>query len=315
MEFSLFFTFLGAVFGASLGSFLKAMADRSLEQGSFVTRSECTHCKHKLNFFDLIPVLSWVFLRGKCRYCKKKIGKEYIVVELLSAIVLAFLFNRYAAMFPQSNDWYMQIIFWFDLFFKTFILVVLGSIIITDIRKMLIPDRIIIPSTVIAFVALLISTIFKVVFLYYFLTLSPIGQWLLPPHSDYFFRHAIDAAWPFIGGVIMAIVIGLMFLLLIIATKGRGMGGGDFKLGIFIGMVFGFPEAITAIMLGFFTGAIFGVVLLLLGKKKFGQTIPFGPFLALGCMLTIFWGKEIVDWYFNLNNYIPEYIRQVRNLY
>jgi len=305
MEFTIFFTILGGVFGASLGSFLKAMADRSLQKGSFVSRSECPQCKHKLNVLDLFPLFSWILLRGKCRYCKKNIGKEYIVVEALSATVLAYLFYTYSSMFPPVGDYYQQFVFWFDLFFKTFILVVLGSIIITDIKKMLIPDRIILPSIGIGFVALLVVSIVKVVFLYYFLSLSPIGQLLLPPHSDYYFRHAIDAAWPLLGGVLMAFLIGLMFFILIVATKGRGMGGGDFKLGIFIGLVFGFPQSITAIMLGFFTGALFGVVLLALGKKKFGQTIPFGPFLALGCMLTLFWGPQIVDWYFNLNSYLP----------
>ena len=315
MEFTIFFTILGGVFGASLGSFLKAMADRSLQKESFVSRSECLHCKHKLNVFDLIPVLSYLTLQGKCRYCKKGIPKEYLFVEVISAGILAYLFYTYSFMFPPANDLYQQVVFWFDLFFKTFILVVLGSIIITDFKKMLIPDRIIIPSIVIAFVVLLIVSIIKVIYLYYFLTQSPIGQYLLPPTSDYFFRHAINAAWPFLGGVIMAFLIGLMFFILIVATKGRGMGGGDFKLGIFIGMVFGFPESITAIMLGFFTGALFGVALLILGKKKFGQTIPFGPFLALGCILTLFWGGPLVDWYFNLNVYFPEYIKQLQNLF
>lgn len=315
MEFTIFFTILGGIFGATLGSFLKAMADRSLHKGSFVSRSECPHCKHKLNGFDLFPILSYLLLGGKCRYCKKSIGKEYPIVEGLSAIVLGYLFYTYAHLFPPANDIYQQVLFWFDIFFKTFILVVLGSIIITDIKKMLIPDRIIIPSIGIAFVALLAITIVKVVFLYFYLSATPIGQYLLPPHSDYYFRHAIDYAWPLVGGLIMAFVIGLMFFLLIVLTRGRGMGGGDFKLGIFIGLVFGFPESITAIMLGFFTGAVFGVSLLLLGKKRFGQTIPFGPFLALGCILTLFWSTPIVNWYFNLNIYIPGYLRQIQNLF
>jgi prepilin signal peptidase PulO-like enzyme (type II secretory pathway) len=314
MEFTALFTILGFLFGTSLGSFLKAMADRSLSKDSFVTRSECPHCKHKLGFFDLFPILSYLIMRGKCRYCHKKIGREYLIVELISGVVLAYLFYRYAIFFPKTVDYYQYFVFWFDLFFKTFILVVLGSIIITDIKKMLIPDRIILPSIVIAFFALVGISIIKIVYLYYFMSQTALGRYLLPPHSDYFYRHAFDTTWPLFGGLLMGFLIGLMFFLLIVATKGRGMGGGDFKLGIFIGLVFGFPEAITAIMLGFFTGAVFGIAMLLLGKKKFGQTIPFGPFLALGCILTIFWGREIVDWYFNLNTYLPEYIRQLQNL-
>ncbi len=290
-----------------MGSFLKVLADRALKQSSIGGRSECSFCHHKLSWFDLLPIISYLLLGGKCRYCHKKIGMEYVVVELISGITLAYLFYTYAPLFPTVKDPYQYLLFWYDLFFKTFIMVILGSIIITDIRKMLIPDRIILPGILIAFIALLVISIIKVVYFYYYLTLTPIGQYLLPPHTDYFYRHSVDMIWPLLGGIMMAILIGLSFFLLIVATRGRGMGGGDFKLGIFMGLVLGFPESLTALMLGFFTGALFGTILLILGKKKFGQTIPFGPFLALGCFLTIFWGDPIVNWYFNLNNFLPHY--------
>jgi leader peptidase (prepilin peptidase) / N-methyltransferase len=256
MIFTAFFTLLGFLFGTSLGSFLKALADRSLKKHSIVGRSECTYCHHQLAWYDLLPVISYFLIGGKCRYCHKKIGKEYLVVELLSGLVLAYLFYTYAPLFPPNSDPYQHLLFWFDLFFKTFVMVVLGSIIITDIRKMLIPDRIILPSIIIGLIALVVISIIKISYFYYYLSLTPIGRYLLPPHTDYFFRHSIDMAWPLIGGIMMAFLIGLMFFLLIVITRGRGMGGGDFKLGIFIGLVFGFPESITALMLGFFTGAL-----------------------------------------------------------
>ena len=78
------------------------------------------------------------------------------------------------------------------------------------------------------------------------------------------------------------------------------MGGGDVKLGAFIGIVLGFPQGLLAIVLSFLLGAVFSVVLLLTGKKHFGQVIPFGPFLVTGSLVTLFWGKEILDWYINL---------------
>jgi len=75
------------------------------------------------------------------------------------------------------------------------------------------------------------------------------------------------------------------------------MGGGDLKLGVFLGLVFGFPYSLMVLMLSFLLGALFGIALILIGKKKFGQTMPFGPFLSLAGVITIFWGAEILSWY------------------
>ncbi|KKR41421.1 MAG: Type 4 prepilin-like protein leader peptide-processing enzyme [Candidatus Daviesbacteria bacterium GW2011_GWC2_40_12] len=78
------------------------------------------------------------------------------------------------------------------------------------------------------------------------------------------------------------------------------MGGGDVKLGAFMGIILGFPQALLALMLAFFTGAIFSLFLIILGKKSFGQSIPFGPFLVLGSLTALFWGDQILDWYLHL---------------
>jgi leader peptidase (prepilin peptidase)/N-methyltransferase len=130
---------------------------------------------------------------------------------------------------------------------------------------------------------------------------SELGQYLLPPQSDYFYRHILNyleiVGWTFATGV----GVGLFFLILILVTKGRGMGGGDMKLGIFIGLVLGFPNAIAAIMLSFLLGSIFGIVLIVSRIKKFGQTIPFGPFLSLASIITLLWGEQIVNWYLNFS--------------
>src|SRR5690348_9428637 len=106
MLFSIFFTILGFMFGASLGSFLKVLADRSLKKSSIGGRSECPACHHKLAWYDLFPVISFLMLQGKCRYCHKKIGSEYVIVEILSGAVLAYLFYQYAPLFPLQKDPY-----------------------------------------------------------------------------------------------------------------------------------------------------------------------------------------------------------------
>lgn len=242
---------LGFVLGTILGSFVKALADRSLSKESFMGRSYCPGCKHKLVWYDLFPVLSFLTLRGKCRYCKKKIGFEYLLVEVIMGILIAFLFWQ---SFPINL---------FELLLKIFFITILAVLFLTDIKEMFIPDRIILPAILIGI----------------------IGQ-----------AGLAGLIWSLLTGLL----IGAFFYSLIIITRGKGMGGGDVKLGAFIGLMLGFPQAIAAIILSFLTGAIFSIALLITGKKHFGQTIPFGPFLVLGSLIMLFWGNQIIAWYLHL---------------
>jgi leader peptidase (prepilin peptidase)/N-methyltransferase len=103
--------------------------------------------------------------------------------------------------------------------------------------------------------------------------------------------------WSYASGI----GIGLFFLILILATKGRGMGGGDMKLGVFIGLVLSFPHSLAALMLAFLFGSVLGVGLIISRLKKFGETIPFGPFLSLASIIILIWGDQIINWYLNFN--------------
>lgn len=140
----------------------------------------------------------------------------------------------------------------FNLFFVT----ALTILFITDLKKMLIPDRIVLPAIIIAL-----------------------------------------AAKPFASNILTALGIAGFFYALILITKGKGMGGGDVKLGGFIGLGLGFPNGIVAIFLAFLLGAAFSIVALILRKKRLGQHIPFGPFLVLGSLIALFWGEKIINWY------------------
>ena len=109
------------------------------------------------------------------------------------------------------------------------------------------------------------------------------------------------AVEPLLWGALMGLVLSGFFLSLIIITKGKGMGGGDVKLGAFIGIMLGFPQALLAVVLAFSSGAIFSVGLIFAGKKHFGQVVPFGPFLVIGALITLFWGEQILNWYLGLH--------------
>lgn len=290
----------GFLLGIILGSFVKVLADRSLSKKSFWGRSYCVYCKKHLRWYDLFPVLSYLSTGGRCRYCHRKLSIEYLLVEVVMGVLVGFLFfqNLQSSVFSlPAGKAGLQFL---TLIFKTFFIVILAVLFITDLKKMFIPDRIIYPAIKIGFILGLGITIYKICYLYYYLSFSTIGKYLLPPHSDYFLRHSLDAAMPFLTGVLMAVIIGGFFWALIIITKGKGMGGGDVKLGAFMGLMLGFPQALIALILSFLTGAIFSIFLIIFSKKHFGQVIPFGPFLVLGSLIALFWGDKILSWYLHL---------------
>lgn len=285
---------LGFLIGTILGSFAKALADRSLKNSSFWGRSYCPHCKSTLQWYDLLPIFSYLSLGGKCRYCKKRIGIDYLVVEIVTGVLIALLF------WLSFQNYQFSFFFFLDLIFKVFFVTILVSLFLTDLKKMILPDRITLPAIWISITFITFITIVKIIYLYYYLSQTTVGKLLLPPHSDYFKRHALMAAEPLLWGILMAFVLGGFFTVLIIITKGKGMGGGDVKLAALMGVVLGFPGSLLAVILAFITGAIFSVGLILAKKKHFGQVIAFGPFLVLGSFITLFWGNQIIDWYLHL---------------
>lgn len=187
-----------------------------------------------------------------------------------------------------------------SLIIKTFFIAILAILFLTDLKKMFIPDRIILPSIIIGIVLNLIITISQIGYFYYLLSQTVVGRLLLPPHNQYFQRQTIVIAQPFALSLLMGLLIGGFFWSLIIITRGKGMGGGDVKLGTFIGIMLGFPQALLALVLSFLTGALFSIILLVTGKKKFGQSIAFGPFLSLGSLIVLFWGTQIINWYLHI---------------
>ena len=288
----MYFLGFGFIIGTFLGSFAKALADRSLKNQSFWGRSYCPRCKNTLPWYDLLPIFSYIVLGGKCRYCHKKIGIEYLLIEVSMGFLIGLLFWK----FPVSTVFSIA-----DLLFNTFFITVLVALLLTDLKKMLIPDRIVIPAIWISVIFIIFLTIIKVIFLYYSLNQTRVGQLLLPPHSDFFQKHSLMAAEPLLSGLLMGTVIAAFFLALIAITKGQGMGGGDVKLGAFMGLTLGFPNSAVALVAAFLSGAILSLMLIFTGKKSLKSAVPFGPFLVFGSLVALFFGKEIINWYLGLS--------------
>jgi leader peptidase (prepilin peptidase)/N-methyltransferase len=255
------------ILGLIIGSFLNCVVFRlSRNEGFLVGSSYCPNCKHSLNFFDLFPLLSFLFLGGKCRYCKKKISWQYPLVELFTGILFFLTYIKFGPLAPIFSYEFFQLLFYLvvcSLFVVIFIF---------DFKHYIIPDEINYSAILISFIWLVYN---------FYLGLIDNNQ------SLYYIFSALGAS-------------GFFFLIWLL-SKGKGMGFGDVKLAIFLGLLLGWPNILIGLFLGFFFGAIIGIILILTKKKGFKSEVPFGPFLITGTIIALFWGKEILNWYLSLS--------------
>ncbi|MFH0937288.1 MAG: prepilin peptidase [Candidatus Daviesbacteria bacterium] len=288
---------VGFIIGLVLGSFVKATADR-VPGKSLRGRSYCSHCKRELQWYDLLPVLSYLSLKGKCRYCQKKIPVSNLWAELIMGGLISLLFLAYIpdlAIF-LNLDW-KTILLGIDLVFAIFVISILSIIFLIDLRTGLIPDKITYPAVIITFAYLLVSKGLKSWFLYQGLISGPLGKYLMPPYSNFVYDY-IGRVWlPFFWAILTGTLLSLVFAILIIITRGKGMGWGDVKYVLFLGLALGFPNGVMGVFLAFFVGAVVSLFLVAFGKKHFGQTVPFGPFLSIGAYIAFLAGQKIIDWY------------------
>ena len=247
---------LFAIFGMILASFLNVCIDRLPAHRSLVfPPSHCDACNRRLGIKDLVPVFSYLWLRGRCRYCKAPIPRRVLWVELGTAV----LFGLAAWQYGLSIELAVAL-------FYTGIFIVITVI---DWEKGLILNKIVFPAII---AALLISTAFSI------------------------FLPDIEIV-PFIGRAAIGGGIGLVLFLLIVIVSRGGMGWGDVKLALLIGLVSGFPLVFVALLIGVVLGGVVAVLLLALKIKKRQEAIPFGPFLAIAAIVTLLWGNSIADWY------------------
>ncbi len=249
------------ILGSVIGSFLNVCIYRMPRKLSLVfPSSRCPDCGVPIKPYDNIPILSYLFLGGKCRVCKSGISFRYPLVELLNAAFYVMVLWRFGL------GW--DTVFYF-IFCSAFIVITF-----IDVDFQIIPDRITLPGIPLGLLA---------------------GSFLLP---DPFMRYELlGIKSSFIGA---AAGFGLYAL---IATAGyrifkkEAMGGGDIKMMAMVGGVLGWKGVILTTFLGSLTGSIIGILSLLVRGREKGSLIPFGPFLALGSLITLFYGQEILTWY------------------
>ncbi len=239
------------ILGLMVGSFLNVVIYRLPAGESIVTpRSHCPECGTELQARDLIPVVSFLLTRGKCRYCGAEISYQYPLVELITGFIFFTLHWKY-----NLN---------FNFIIYTGLVSTLLVISVIDIRQLIIPNKLTYPGIV---VGLLVS----------------------------FFSGHLS----FLSSLAGVVFPGL-FLLIIVIVSGGGMGVGDVKLAAMVGSFLGVKHAFFAIFLGAIVGSILSIGLLISGTKGWKSKLPFGVFISLGAVLMVFWGLEIIEFYWQL---------------
>lgn len=240
----LFFIF---IVGLVVGSFLNVLIDR-IPRGEniFTGRSHCEFCHHPLGGGDLIPLVSFMLLRGKCRYCHKKLSLYYMIIEIITGILFVFV-----VVYP--------------LYSIPYVLFIISSLIVvffTDLKYGIIPFPIVLPAIIIVSIYLFLS-----------------------PNPDTLFTNFLAA----LGA-------GSFFFLLFLLTRKRGIGFGDVVYALLMGLLLGFPKIILGLYIAFLTGAAVSLILVVAKQKKLhGGTVPFGPFLVFGTVVSLFWGDLIIN--------------------
>lgn len=245
------------IFGLIIGSFLNVVILR-LKSGQDIiwSRSNCPHCQHQLTAVDLFPLVSFLWLRGRCRYCHSQIAWQYPMVELATGLLFLFSFNQILA---ESGiiDW----LFFIKLFIIWLSIASLIIIFVYDLKWMLIPDSVVLPSALIIFLL----------------------NWLIGYE---------------IWNLLLGVFLGFgFFAIQYFISGGRWIGGGDLRLGIFMGCLLGFEGTILALFLAYISGAIISLILLALKRVSVKSAVPFGVFICPAILIVWFFGENLINWY------------------
>jgi leader peptidase (prepilin peptidase) / N-methyltransferase len=246
------------IFGSIVGSFLNVCIYRMPRKLSIILPSSmCPSCNVPIRPYDNIPLLSFLFLVGRCRRCKAVIPFRYPLVEFMNAALYVLVLWRFGLGLHTP----VYFMFCSALIVITFI----------DLDFQIIPDRITLPGIPIGLIA---------------------GSFLLP---DPFMRYSLLG---YKASIIGFLAGGGIFYAVAVLSRG-GMGGGDIKMMAMVGSLMGWKSVLLTTFLGSLTGAVLGISLMVFKGKGRKTKIPFGPFLALGALVTLFYGQEILYWYLN----------------
>ena len=235
---------LAGIAGSILGSFLNVVIYRLPRRESILfPRSHCPSCNTPISFWDNIPIISYILLKGKCRHCKVSIPWRYPFVELLMMLMTITLYIINVSFAGFAAD--------------TVLAFILLAVFAIDLGNMIIPNRLNLAGIVLA-----VPLTFR---------------W-----GTYGFLRG------FYGALIGVIILAIMMILGHFLYKRQGVGMGDIKLAIVIGLFLGPFWTPIVFIIAVFLGGMWGIINLVIGSIKFGQEVPFGPFISLGGFCVLF---------------------------
>ena len=263
--------------GAVVGSFLNVLIDRLPEGRSILGRSGCDFCHTPLPWFDLVPLLSFLMLRGRCRFCGAQIPWRLPLVELVTGLGFVGLFWLSPGLYtlPFGPQGLLPLI---SCTVHCILFSALVVLFFTDLEYGILPDKIIFPAVGVALMYYVVSGVAS-------LGAGPVNVKDL----------VLDVG--LLTALFSAFGLSLFFILLIAVTRGRGMGWGDVKLGFLLGLVLGWPQTLVAAVLSFLLGGAVSAMLVLGGKKDIKDSVPFGSFLVVATGVAAVWGGVIWEWY------------------
>jgi leader peptidase (prepilin peptidase) / N-methyltransferase len=254
--------------GLCFGSFAGALAWRLRAKKDWVkARSQCEHCGHQLAAADLVPLFSWLALRGRCRYCHSPIGWQTLLIEVGGGLAFALSYIFWPQPL-QGGQWVL---------FVTWLAASVGllALLVYDLRWMLLPNKLVYPTATIAATGRLV-------------------------YLAGFEEHKLHAL---IWWVLSVAVASGLFLVLFIISQGKWIGFGDVRLGYITGTILSNPaHSFLMIFLAAVLGTVFMAPSVLAHHKKMTSKLPFGPFLIVSSALVLLFGPAIINWYNRLLN-------------
>lgn len=244
------------ILGLCMGSFVNMLVYRTAVRYKLKvskvdkvgkSRSFCDFCGRQLKWYENIPVVSWLVLKGKTKCCRKKLPVLYPIVEIGVGIILVIFNLKY----PW---WQVDVGYWV---LGTLILTLMVFLVIFDYKYMILPDF--------AVIILIVLALLNLVF-----------------YQDNLINHLISSV----------LATGFLVFLNLI-TRGKGMGWGDIKLAVFMGLWLGYPKIVIAMYLAFIIGALISLMLIIKKRATKKSLIAFGPFLLLGVLIAWWWGDNL----------------------
>lgn len=252
------------VLGLMVGSFLNVCVYRIPRGESVISPgSHCTSCNTALKVLNLIPVLSYIIIKGRCRYCRNKISLRYSIIELLTAGIFVLLFERY-----QLSVYFIA---------SVFIASILIAVFFIDMEHQIIPNGLVLVG-LIGGIPLILYNLFK-----------PVGI-----YGDRLWYNPILGMLAGSGILLLVALIGFA-----IYRSDGAMGMGDVKIFAPIGIFLGWRMTLLALLISVLLGGITGLILILFRVKDRKDVIPFGPFIVIAELVTMIWGWNIFNWYLN----------------